>query len=391
MKSFTYYTPTKVFFGREEYKRIGEIVEGYGFKKAMLHYGGGSIKKSGLFDIVASSLKEHGIEVVEFGGAQPNPTLEHATEGMKLCVKEGVDLVLAVGGGSAIDSAKTIAVGAKNDCDTWRFAMKEAEPKAALPVATILTLAATGSEMSASAVITNSELGLKRGYNSDFHRPLFSILCPELTFTLPPYQTACGIVDIMMHTLERYLTRPGDVMITDRMAEGVLTTVVDAGRRAMKNPEDYDARADLMWAGSLSHNDLTGSGRDFMMISHQFEHEMSGMFPYVAHGAGLAVVFPAWAKYVYKKNTRRFARLAELLWGITEGSDEEKAYKGILAFENFFRELGMPVRMKELNIPASAFAPMAAKCTANGTKKLNAIIDYTDKEIIEIFELADRD
>lgn len=391
MNSFTYYTPTKVFFGRGEYHRIGEITESYGFKKVMLHYGGGSIKKSGLFDAVVTSLREHGIEVIEFGGAQPNPTLDHAVEGMKLCVSEGVDLVLAVGGGSAIDSAKTIAVGAKNDCDTWRFAMKEDTPKAALPVATILTLAATGSEMSASAVITNSELGLKRGYNSEFHRPLFSILCPELTFTLPPYQTACGIVDIMMHTLERYLTRPGDVTVTDRVAEGVLSAVIEAGRKVMKNPEDYDARADLMWAGSLSHNDLTGCGRDFMMISHQFEHEMSGMFPDVAHGAGLAVVFPAWAKYVYKKNAARFARLAEVLWGVAEGADEEKAWKGILAFENFFRELGMPVRMKELGITAEAFEPMAAKCTANGTKKLNAIIDYTDKEIVEIFTLADRD
>ena len=391
MKNFTYYAPTRVFFGRDEYKRVGEIIKSYGFGKIMLHYGGGSIKRSGLYDAVMASLKASGIEVVEFGGAQPNPTLEHATEGMKLCVKEGCELVLAVGGGSAIDSAKHIAVGAKNDCDTWRFATKAAEPKAALPVATILTLAASGSEMSASAVITNTALGLKRGYNSDFHRPLFSILSPELTFTMPPYQTACGVVDIMMHTLERYLTRPGDAMITDRVAEGLLSTVIDAGRRVMKDPEDYDARADLMWAGSLSHNDLTGSGRDFMMISHQFEHEMSGMFPRVAHGAGLAVVFPAWAKYVYKKNAKRFARLAEVLWGITEGSEEEKAYKGILAFESFFRELGMPVRMKELEIPAEAFAPMAAKCTANGTKKLSAIIDYTDKEIIEIFRLADQD
>jgi len=389
MKNFTFYTPTKVFFGRDEYKRVGEIVKGYGFKKVMLHYGGGSIIRSGLYDACVRSLEEAGIAVIPFGGAQPNPTLSHATEGMKLCVKEGVDLVLAVGGGSAIDSAKHIAVGAKNDCDTWRFAMKQAVPSDALPVATILTIAATGSEMSASAVITNEKFGLKRGYNSDFHRPLFSIMSPELTYTLPPYQTACGIVDILMHTLERYITEPGDVSVTDQMAEGVLRTTIEAGRIAMQEPENYEARANLMWAGSLSHNDLTGAGRSFMMISHQLEHEISGMFPKVAHGAGLAVVFPAWAKYVYKNNLPRFARLARHVWGL-EGEDEKIALEGILKFEEFFKSLGMPVTMKELGVPSDAFLPMANKITNNGTKTIHATIDYGNREIVDIFRLADR-
>ena len=389
MKNFTYFTPTRIFFGKGEYKRIGEIVKGYGFKKVLLHYGGGSIKRSGLFDEVTKSLGDAGIEYIDFGGAKPNPSLELATEGMKLCVKENVDLVLAVGGGSAIDSAKHIAVGAKNGCDTWRFAMKEAEPAGALPVATILTIAASGSEMSASAVITNEELGLKRGYNSDYHRALFSILSPELTCTLPPYQTACGIVDIMMHTLERYLTRKDSFPITDRVAEGLLKTVIEAGRAAINDPNDYEARANLMWAGSLSHNDLTGAGKDYFMISHQFEHEISGMFPEVAHGAGLAVVFPAWSKHVYKKHAARFARLAEVLWDIREGSDEERALAGIHAFEAYFREIGMPTRMRELGVGEEAFAPMAAKCTANGTKTLQAIEEYDDAKIVEVFRLAD--
>lgn len=389
MKNFTYYAPTRIFFGKGEYKRVGEIVRSYGFRKVLLHYGGGSIKRSGLFDEVTGSLRDAGIAYVDFGGAQPNPTLEHATEGMKICVKENVDLVLAVGGDSAIDSAKHIAVGAKNDCDTWRFAMKEDTPKGALPVATILTIAASGSEMSASAVISNEKLGLKRGYNSDYHRALFSILSPELTFTLPPYQTACGVTDIMMHTLERYLTRPGEAAVTDRVAEGLLRTVIEAGRAALKDPCDYEARANLMWAGSLSHNDLTGLGRDFFMISHQFEHEISGMFPEVAHGAGLAVVFPAWAKHVYKRHAARFARLAEVLWDIREGSDEEKALAGIRAFEAYFREIGMPTRMRELGIGEEAFRPMAEKCTANGTKILSAIEDYDTDKIVEVFRLAD--
>lgn len=388
MKNFTYYTPTKVFFGKGEYERIGEIVKSYGFQKVMIHYGGGSIIKSGLYDTVTKALDAEGIAWVAFGGAQPNPTLDHATKGMKICVEEGVDLVLAVGGGSAIDSAKHIAVGAKNDCDTWRFAMKQGAPVDALPVATILTLAATGSEMSASAVITNSELGLKRGYNSEFHRPLFSIMSPELTYTLPPYQTACGVVDIMMHTLERYLAKTDNVMITDQVAEAVLRTTIHAGNVLLEEPENYEARANLMWAGSLSHNDLTGVGRDYVMISHQFEHEMSGMFPAVAHGAGLAVVFPAWAKYVYKVAPARFARLAEVLWGITEGSEEEKAYQGILAFEAYFKKLGMPTRMYELDIPEESFIKMAESCIGNATKVLEAIIPYGVKEICDIFALA---
>ncbi len=264
MLNFEFYCPTRVFFGRDQHKRVGEIIKSYGFKKVLLHYGEGSIKKTGLYDEVVKALNDAGIDFVELGGARPNPVLGLVRKGIEICRKENVDLVLAVGGGSAIDSGKAIAVGAANDCDPWLFFMKKREPERALPVGTILTLAATGSETSASAVITNEELKLKRGYNSDFHRPLFSILNPELTYTVSPYQTACGIVDIIMHTAERYLTQKGEAEVTDRIAEAVLKSTINAGRKALKNPRDYKARATLMWAGSISHNGLTGLAGTFL-------------------------------------------------------------------------------------------------------------------------------
>lgn len=390
MKNFVYYAPTKVYFGKDEHKRAGEIVKGYGFKKVLIHYGGGSVKRTGLFDIVADSLTAAGIDYVEFGGVQPNPTLSFAKKGIELCRSENVDLVLAVGGGSAIDSGKIIAVGTMNDCDPWLFSSKKAIPDKALPIATILTLSATGSEMSASAVITNDELKLKRGYNSEFHRPLFSILNPELTYTVSPYQTACGIVDIMMHTLERYMTQKGEFELTDRFAESVLKTTIEAGRIAMKEPCNYEARANLMWAGSCSHNDLTGAGRDYFMVSHQIEHELSGMFDNVAHGAGLAVVFPAWAKYSYKYNIPRFCQYAVRVWNIEMNYEhpEITALAGITATENYFRELNMPLTLGELGIGRESIDEMAVKCTNYGARILPGLINYDKKEIIDILELC---
>ncbi|NLD88237.1 MAG: iron-containing alcohol dehydrogenase [Clostridiales bacterium] len=393
MKDFTYYAPTKIFFGVGEEKKVGSIISSYGYKKIMLHYGGGSIKKTGLYDRVVRSLEAAGIEYVDFGGAEPNPKLSHVRKGAGICRDEGIELVLAVGGGSAIDSAKAISVQAANDEDMWLYAMKKATPKKALKTATILTLSASGSEMSSSCVITNDEreAWLKRGFGSELNRPLFSILNPELTYTLPPYQTACGIVDIMMHTLERYLTKAGESALTDRIAESLLKTVVEAGAKAIECPEDYEARAQLMWAGSLSHNDLTACGRDYFMVSHQIEHELSGMYDYVAHGAGLAVVFPAWCKYAYKYNIPRFCRFAKSVWGIeVDLFDMEKtALRGIEATESFFRSIGMPTRIGELNIPASAYDEMAEKCTNYGERTLPGYIDYGKKEIIEILKLAE--
>ncbi|NLX78182.1 MAG: iron-containing alcohol dehydrogenase [Clostridiaceae bacterium] len=390
MINFEFYCPTKVFFGRGQHKRVGEIIRNYGFKKVLLHYGGGSIKKTGLYDEVVKALNDAGIDFVELGGAQPNPVLGLVKKGIEICRKENVDLVLAVGGGSAIDSGKAIAVGAANDCDPWLFFSKKKEPERALPIGTILTLSATGSETSTSAVITNEELKLKRGLNTDLNRPLFSILNPELTFTVSPYQTACGIVDIMMHTVERYITQKGEAEVTDRIAEAVLKSTIQAGRKALKNPEDYEARATLMWAGSLSHNGLTGLGRDYFMVSHQIEHEISGMFEKVAHGAGLAVVFPAWMKYAYKYNIPRFCQYAVRVWNceMDYENPENTAIAGIEATIDFFREIGMPTTLRELDVPEDSIEEMAVKCTNYGERILPGYIEYGKKEIIEILRLC---
>lgn len=390
MENFTYYTPTKVFFGRDTQKQVGEIVKGYGFSRVMLHFGGGSIQKSGLYDTVVASLEAQGITVLPFGGVQPNPKVSLVREGAKFCKDNAVDLVLAVGGGSVIDSAKVIAIAAKYDCDPWEFSAKTVIPDRSLPVGTILTLAASGSEMSSSAVITNEENGLKRGFNSDENRPLFSILNPELTYTLPPYQTACGIVDIMMHTLERYFSRTGAAEPTDSMAEGLIRSVVAAGKRAMAQPQDYEARATLMWAGSLSHNDLTGCGRETVLVVHQLEHELSGMYDHVAHGAGLAVLFPAWMKYIYKYNLPRFCQYAVRIWGceMDFAHPEHTALAGIAATEDFFRSIGMPLRLADLGVGTDGIDEMAEKCTFFGGRKIADYIDLGKQEIKDIFTLA---
>jgi hypothetical protein len=391
MNNFTFYTPTRVVFGKDTQKQLGALVAQYGYKKVLIHYGGGSVKKSGLFDQVVASLKEKGIQYVELGGVKPNPELKLVNEGIALCRKEGVDLVLAVGGGSAIDSAKHIAVGAKNDEDVWLFTSKVKVPTAALPIGVVLTLAATGSEMSASAVITNENGWLKRGYNSDFNRPLFAIMNPELTYTLPPFQTGCGIVDIIMHTLERYFSKGSDTALSDRMAEGLMKAVMDAGRVAMADPTDYEARATLMWAGSLSHNDLTGAGREVFMPVHQIEHEISGIYTDVAHGAGLSAVLSTWMRYVYKNNVSRFAQFAVRVMDCEMDFEhpERTAELGIDRLEAFFKSLDMPVRLSGLGITSDEkFDEMAEKATFFGKRILTGVMELGKKEIIEILKLS---
>ncbi len=390
MENFTYFTPTRVFFGKDTEQQVGEIVKSYGFERVMLHFGGGSVKKTGLYDTVVASLRQQGIFVLPFGGAQPNPKVSLVREGARLCKEQRVDMVLAVGGGSVIDSAKVIAIAAKYDCDPWEFSAKTVIPDRSLPVGTILTLAASGSEMSSSAVLTNEETGLKRGFNSDENRPLFSILNPELTYTVSPYQTACGIVDIMMHTLERYFSRSGAVDLTDRIAEGLVKSVIAAGRRVMENPRDYEARATLMWAGSLSHNDLTSCGREQVLVVHQLEHELSGMYDRVAHGAGLAVLFPAWMKYIYQYNIPRFCQYAVRIWDcdMDFAHPENTAMAGIAATERYFRSLGMPLRLGELDIGTEGIDEMAEKCTFFGARTIADYIDLGKQELKDIFALA---
>ena len=392
MQNFEFYTPTKMIFGKDTHKNVGEVIKGYGIGKILLHYGKDSVKKTGLYDEIVDSLNAAGISFAELGGVEPNPKLSLCREGIKIAKESGAELVLAVGGGSVIDSAKLIAAGALYDGDPWDFPSKKANVTKALPVATVLTLSASGSEMSSSCVITNEDGWLKRGYGTDFNRPLFSICNPCLTYTVNPYQTACGIVDIMMHTLERYFTTGDPFMITDEMAEGVLRATIKAGKAAIADPEDYEARANLMWAGSLSHNNLTGAGTPFLMGCHQLEHELSGMFDNVSHGAGLAVIYPAWAKYMLRHKLERFRQLAVNVWNICPDgkTDEEIALEGIKASEEFFTSIGMPVRLSELdiNITDEAIEEMSEKCTFFGTRTLPDYVELGKKEISEIFKLA---
>lgn len=366
MFNFNYYTPTKVVFGKGAEEQVGVLVKAQNCKKVLIHYGTGSVKKTGLLDKVKASLDAEKINYIELGGAVPNPRLGLVYEGIKLAKDEGVDFLLAVGGGSAIDSAKAIGYGVANGGDVWDFYDHKRKATACLPIGVVLTLSATGSEMSDSSVITKEEGLIKRGYSSDYCRPKFAIMNPELTMTLPDYQTACGCTDIMMHTMERYFTNGGNMEITDSLAEGLLRTVMHYAKVLVKDPKNYDARAEIMWAGSLSHNGLTGCGivpgGDW--ATHRLEHEMGGLYD-VAHGAGLAAVWGSWARYVYKNCVPRFKKFAVNVMGVAaSGSDEEIALKGIEALENFFREIKMPTSFKELGVTPTEdeLKEMAKKC-----------------------------
>jgi len=386
MLDFTYYTPTKVYFGKDKQKEVGDIIAGYGYKKIMMQYGKDSIKKSGLYDEVMQSLQAKGIEVVEMGGVEPNPKVAFVREAVQVAKKEQVDMILAVGGGSVLDSSKATAAGALADCDVWEFSTKKRTPQNALPVGCILTLAAAGSEMSSSAVLTDLELNMKRGFNSEFNRCKFAICNPELTYTVSPYQTACGIVDIMAHTMERYFTLCAPTDLTDRLAEGLLQAVVSAGRVLVNNPKDYDARATVMWASSLSHNDLTGCGRENFLAVHQLEHALSGEFDHVAHGAGLAVLFPAWMRYMYRENPARFAQFARRVWNVTESDDLQAALLGIERMEAFFTAIGMPLQLRAFGIDKDVTARLAELCTFDKQRTVKSYIEMDYDVIKAIFD-----
>ena len=388
MQNFTYYAPTKVIFGKDTHKQVGEIIKSYGYKKIMMQYGKGSIKKSGLYDEIISSLSENGIEVVEMGGVEPNPKLSFVYEAIEKAKEEKVEMVLAVGGGSTLDSSKYTATGAVYDGDVWDFPTRKATPVAGLPVGCILTISAAGSEMSSSAVISNTELNMKRGYNSEFNRPKFAICNPCLTYTVSKYQTACGIVDIMAHTMERYFIPVPSTDLTDRIAESVLKSVINAGKTLMENPEDYNARANMMWASSLSHNDLTGCGRENALPVHQFEHALSGEFDHIAHGAGLAVLFPAWARYVYKEAIPRFAQFARRVWDVAEADDKKAALMGIEKMEKFFEFIGMPLTLREFGIEKESAERLADLCTFGKTRSIKTYVDFDFDKTKELFELC---
>ncbi len=378
MFDFKYFTPTKVIFGRNTEAKVAELIREFGGKKVLIHYGGGSVVRSGLLKRVTDCLDAASIPYVALGGAVPNPRLSLVYEGIELCKRENVDFLLAVGGGSAIDSAKAIGYGVANGGDVWDFYDYRRKAEGCLPLGVILTIAATGSEMSDSSVITREEGLVKRGYSSDYGRARFAIMNPELTMTLPDYQTACGCADIMMHTMERYFTNGGNMEITDSMAEGLLRTVRANAEILAKDPKNYDARAEVMWAGSLSHNGLTGCGSDGGdWMTHKLEHELGGLYD-VAHGAGLAAIWGSWARYVYKDCLPRFRRFAVNVMGVEPvGTDEEIALRGIEAMEAFYRRIGMPTNLRELGVKPTEdeLTAMAHKCAvgvggAKGSAKL---------------------
>lgn len=388
MNNFTYYTPTKVVFGKGAEEQVGALVKEQGCKKVLVHFGGQSAKKSGLLGRVCESLAAAGVDYVSLGGVVPNPRLSLVYEGIELCRREGVDFILAVGGGSVIDSSKAIGYGVACGGDVWDFYDLKRTPQACLPVGAVLTIAAAGSEMSDSSVITKDEGGIKRGVNSPYCRCRFSVLNPELTYTLPAYQTSCGVTDILMHTMERYFVAGHTMEMTDAIAEGLIRTVIHNGGILMKEPQNYQARAEVMWAGSLSHNGLTGCGAGGDWATHQLEHELSGMFD-VAHGAGLAAVWGTWARYVYKEKPERFARFARQIFGITD-STEQGALMGIERMEQVFHSLHMPVNIPELlgrRLTEAELDELAAKC-AHHDRQIGGFKKLGRNEIREIYALA---
>ena len=391
MENFAYYTPTKVVFGKGAEKQTGELVKEQGCRKVLVHYGGGSAVRSGLLDRIYSSLDENGISYISLGGVVPNPRLSLIYRGIDMCRKEGVDFILAVGGGSVIDSAKAIGYGMANEGDVWDFYEGLRTAQDCLPIGAVLTISAAGSEMSNSSVITKEEGWLKRGYKSDLCRPRFAVMNPELTVTLPKYQTSCGCVDIMMHTMERYFNMSDNIELTDGISEHLLRTVMKNAEILMDDPENYNARAEVMWAGSLSHNGLTGCGTDGGdWACHQLEHELGGMFD-VAHGAGLAAVWGSWARYVMDARPERFARFAVNVMGVIPGGDDqETALKGIEAMEDFYRRIEMPVCIRDMGIllTEEQMRKLAEKCGHFGRRTVGCVKKLTEEDMYQIYVLA---
>ena len=393
MRGFEYYTPTRVIFGKDTHLQAGERLKEYGCHKALIHYGGKSAEASGLLDEIKDSLTKAGVEFVTLGGVVPNPRLSKVREGIELCKKEGVDFLLAVGGGSVIDSCKAIGYGTANpETDVWEFFLKTAVPKACLPIGAVLTIAASGSEMSGSCVITNEDGWLKRGSTrSDLCRPRFALLNPRLTYTLPEYQTESGCVDILMHTMERYFVNIETMEITDSISESLMQTVIYNARILLKEPGNYNARAEVMWAGSLSHNGLTDCGTgggDW--ACHQLEHELGGLYD-VAHGAGLSALWGSWARYVYKANPERFAQFATNMFDIPCYADfENTALAGIEAMEDFFRSVHMPTNLKELGLTLSdaQIHELAFKCSFEDTRTIGVFKQLNMKDMEKIYLMA---
>ena len=395
MKDFTYYAPTRIVFGKESEEKLPQLIQQYGGKKVLVHYGGGSAKRSGLLDKVFTMLDDAGIAYVELGGVVPNPVLSLVKEGIDLCQKEKVDFILAVGGGSVIDSSKAIGYGVGYDGDVWDFWDGKAVPQSCLPIGVVLTIPAAGSEMSSSCVITNEDGMLKRGVNSDLCRCKFAIMNPERTYTLPPFQTAAGATDIMMHTMERYFSKYEDAMLTDAIAEALLRTVMKATKAVLAKSDDYTSRAAIMWAGSLSHNDLTECGTEKDFACHKLEHELSGLFG-VTHGAGLAAIWGSWARYVMNRHMDRFVKFATEVMGVPKDHMEKPlatAMTGVRNLENFFHEIGMPTKIPELigrEATEEEIQKLVDKCSRGGKITIGAMEVLKAEDMTAIYQMANR-
>ena len=393
MKDFNFYAPTEVVFGEQSEEQVAVLVKKYGGTKVLVHYGGQSAKRSGLLDKICGLLSDGGVGYVTLGGVVPNPRLSLAKKGIELCRQEGVDFILAVGGGSVIDSAKCIAYGVCMEDDVWDLYLGKVEdPKTMLPVASVLTIPAAGSEMSEASVITNEDGDVKVGYSNNIARPKFAIMNPRRTMTLPPYQTAAGVTDMMMHIFERYFTKDDDMDLTTDLAEATLRSIKNAVFAVLKNPEDYRYRAQIMWGGSLMHNGLTGCGVQDDWATHQLEHELSGMFD-VTHGAGLAAIWPSWARYVMHENLSRFVRFAVNVMDVPNDftDPEGTALKGIEAVERFYHAIGMPINIKELigkDITDEEIKEMTRKCSRDYQRTCGALKVLTAEDMEAIYNMA---
>ncbi len=388
MDNFQFYSPTEFLFGKDTENQCGEMIKKYGGTKVLVHYGSGSVVRSGLLDRVTASLDAAGVGYVLLGGVQPNPRDTKIYEGIALCRKEQVDFILSVGGGSCIDSSKAIALGVPYDGDFWDFYGTGKHIEHALPIGTVLTIAAAGSEGSGSSVVTKEEGMLKRDAGSDLLRPRFSILNPALTQTLPAYQTACGATDIMAHVFERYFTNTTEVEITDRLCEAVLLTMVKETPRVIADPDCYPARSNIMWAGMVAHNDIVGVGRSQDWNSHGIEHELSGLYD-CAHGAGLAVIMPAWMEFVCSHNILRFAQMAVRIFGCQMNFEnpEMTAREGIRCFRQFLHEIGMPINFDELGAKEEDI-PILVEKFGLGDGKTGGFVSLSSEDVAEIYRIA---
>jgi alcohol dehydrogenase YqhD (iron-dependent ADH family) len=385
--NFDFYSPTYFSFGKGKQYEVGKLAKKFEASKVLLHYGKGSVVKSGLLDQVKKSLENADINFVELGGTEPNPKSDLVYKGIELAQKEKIDFIIAVGGGSVIDSAKAMAIGTHYNGDFWDFYSKNMTVEKAVPLGVVLTIAAAGSEGSSSSVITHNGNKRSQTYRSDFVRPKFAIMNPELAATLPSYQVACGGADIMAHLLERYFTNTKNVEVTDRLIEGLLLTVIKELPKAVKNPVDYETMANIMWAGTLAHNNVVGVGRAQDWASHRIEHKLSALYG-IAHGAGLAVVFPAWMKYVVSQDVERFARLGQMVWGILDNDKEKAAYECISKFKEFWSSLGLPTTFAEINGKREDIPYLAKNTTyTNEDGTVGGFMRLREYDIIKIYDL----